>query len=98
MDQNNSNSSARVAGTETGPLPQQGAPSGYGGQPTTYVAPEVSPEIRPQGTYTGPYAETPSAPPQPPYQTYTPPQQPAPPAQPVITTQVVREDRRQHRA
>lgn len=57
MDQNRNDSSARVAGPDTGPLPPQAPPPNQGGQPTTYVPPE----LRPQGTYGGGYAgETPS--------------------------------------
>ena len=98
MDQNRNNSNARVAGTDTGPLPQQGAPPGYGGQPTTYVAPEIPAEIRPQGSYNGTYAgETPSIQTPPPYQSYSPPVQSASPAQPVITTQTVHQGHRPHR-
>ncbi|MDQ5823209.1 MAG: DUF5668 domain-containing protein [Chloroflexota bacterium] len=81
MEQNRNDSSARVGGSDTGPLPPQGSPPNYGGQPTTYVPPE----IRPQGTYSGNYAgETPSAQVPPPYQPYPPyaPPQPVPVAGP----------------
>lgn len=93
MDQNRDESSARVSGPDTGPLPPQGAPPSYGGQPTTYVPPQVPPEIRPQGTFSSNYAgETPSAPPPPvpPYPSYAPAQQAAP-------AQTVYHDRRPHR-
>lgn len=99
MDQNRDDSSARVAGTDTGPLPQQGAPSGYSGQPTTYVAPEIPSEIRPQGGYGGSYgSETPSAAaPPPPYQTYSPPVLPEAPLRQVIAPQTRRDEPRPHR-
>ncbi len=94
MEQNRNDSSARVGGSDTGPLPPQGSPSNYGGQPTTYVPPE----LRPQGTYGDNYAgETPSAPVPPAYQPY---QQypPYAPPQPVPVAGPPPHDHRHHRA
>lgn len=84
MDQNRAENSARVGGADTGPLPPQGPPGAYTGQPTTYVPPD----IRPQGTFSGNYAgETPSA---------TPP--PYGPTQPMMAPPFAHHERRQQRA
>lgn len=82
MDQNRNDTNARVAGPDTGPLPPEAPPPNQGGQPTTYVPPE----LRPQSTYGGYAGETPSvAPPPPPYT-------------PAATPQTAHRDRRPHRA
>ena len=96
MNLNRDESSAKVSGPDTGPLPPQGESPSYGGQPTTYVPPQVPPEIRPQGTYGGNYgSETPSAhaattPPVPSYPSYGL-------TQPEAPTPAVHQERRPHR-
>lgn len=93
MDQNRSEGSARVTGSDTGPLPPQDLPSTQGGQPTTYVPPHIPAEIRAQGTGGNYAGETPSAPPPyPPYPPYAPAPQP-----PVVAPPATYHDRRAHR-
>ena len=85
--------SARVTGSDTGPLPPLGAHPIHGGQPTTYVPPQVPPEIRALGDVGGNYAgQAPSGtPPYPPY-TYAP----APPP-PVVAAPTAYHNGRAHR-
>lgn len=63
MDQYRNNGNVRVGGADTGPLAAPDA-SQSGGQPTTYVPPEV----RPQGSVYPNYAESNTGTPQPPAQ------------------------------
>ncbi|MEA2573286.1 MAG: hypothetical protein QOH93_584, partial [Chloroflexia bacterium] len=86
MEQDRSDNSARVTGSDTGPLAPQESQARYAGQPTTYVPPEIGP----QGTYSGYTGETPSANVPPPYPPYGP-------AQPSVVAPPITHNHRHHR-